>query len=430
MSSLEQPTTVSKGDDGPCVRRGGAEVSVRAFQDEGIYRHELERIFARCWLYLAHESELRHPGDYVTARMGEDPVVVVRTNEGEIRAYLNSCRHRGAKVCRSDRGNSRAFRCPYHAWTYGLDGSLVGAPRAQTAYWGELDRSKLGLVEVPNVASAYGLVFGSWDADAPSLDEYLGDFTTYLELMLARSPGGVEVIGGVHRWTIDTNWKIAAENFSGDQYHLSSTHASSIEVGFRNRVTEYGHTIHVPQGHGFVREKGGAQQGRAAVTQYTRYVEEIQRRIATEKGELAAEFVPVGVGTMFPNISFMDSVRFRTLRLWQPVGPRTVEINSWCLVDADLPVELKDAAMRQYVLSFGPSGMFEQDDGEVWTSISEATRGYIAQSCTFNYEMGLNHEKPVEELYGIDMPGLMGERFMTEANQRSFYRRWQELMEE
>jgi phenylpropionate dioxygenase-like ring-hydroxylating dioxygenase large terminal subunit len=275
----------------------------------------------------------------------------------------------------------------------------------------------------------HGLIFGNWDPDAVTLDEYLGDFKTYLELMLARSPGGVEVIGGVHRWIIETNWKIPAENFSGDQYHLSTTHASSVEIGFRNRVTEYGHTIYVPEGHGFVREKGGAQQGSAAVTEYTRYVQDMQRRITQEKGEQAAEFVPVGVGTMFPNISFMDSVRFRTLRLWQPRGPHIVEINSWCLVDVDLPADLKDAAMRQYVLSFGPSGMFEQDDGEVWTSISDATKGHVAQEYTFNYDMGLGHEKAVSEVYGIDMPGRMGEAFMTEANQRSFYRRYQQLME-
>jgi phenylpropionate dioxygenase-like ring-hydroxylating dioxygenase large terminal subunit len=411
------------------VRRGGAEVSVRAFQDEDIYRRELERVFARSWLYLAHESQVREHGDYVTARMGEDPVVVVRDGEGVIRSFLNSCRHRGAQICRVDHGNSRAFRCPYHGWSYDLDGRLVGVPRARTAYHNELDRGRLGLVEVPRVASVHGMIFGTWDPAAPDLADYLGEFKTYLNLMLNRSPRGVEVVGGVHRWTIGTNWKIPAENFSGDQYHLSVTHASSVEVGFRNRVTEYGHTIHVPEGHGFVREKGGAQQGVAAITDYTTYIEETQRRIASDKGEVAAEFVPIGVGTVFPNISFMDSVRFRTLRLWQPRGPRVVEVNSWCLVDTDLPSALKEAAMRQYILSFGPSGMFEQDDGEVWTSISEATRGYVGGQQVFNYDMGLDHEMDVSELYGIDMPGRVGDVFLTEANQRSFYRRWQQLME-
>lgn len=411
------------------VRKEGAEVGISAFHDEGVYRVELEKIFAKCWLFLGHESQLRNPGDYITTRMGEDEVVLTRNSEGAIRCFLNSCRHRGPKVCRADQGNSRAFRCPYHGWTYDLDGNLVGVPRLRTAYHGELDRSGIKLIEVAQLDTVHGLIFATWDPDAPSLAEYLGDFMPYLDLMLGRSEIGFEVIGGVHKWTIDTNWKIPAENFSGDQYHLSSTHASSVEVGLRNRVTELGHTVHVEGGHGFTREKGGAQQGTAAVSEYTEYVRRMQERLGEQNPDLA-EFVPIGVGSIFPNLSFMDGMRFLTLRQWQPMGPHRIDVNSWCLVDGALSAELKDAAMRQYILSFGPSGMFEQDDGEIWTSISAATRGVIAQRHAFDYTMGLGHEMPVEERTGVKLPGLMGEAFITEANQRSFYRRWRQLMEQ
>ncbi|MEV7046304.1 SRPBCC family protein [Amycolatopsis sp. NPDC051061] len=427
MTSASQD--LRRGAPGSLVRPDGAEVGISVFHDEGVYRAELEKIFAKCWLFLGHESQLRKPGDYISARMGEDEVVVTRNSAGELRAFLNSCRHRGAKVCRADQGNSRAFRCPYHGWTYDLDGNLIGVPRLKTAYLGELDRSSIKLVEVAKIDTAHGLIFASWDPAAPTLAEYLGDFMPYLDLLFGRAESGFEVIGGVHKWTIETNWKIPAENFSGDQYHLSSTHASSVEVGLRNRVTEYGHTIHVDEGHGFTREKGGAQQGTAAVTGYTEYVRKVQERIKRKNPELA-EFVPVGVGTIFPNISFMDSMRFLTLRLWQPAGPHRVDVNSWCFVDSSLSDELKDAAMRQYVLSFGPSGMFEQDDGEIWTSISEATRGVVAQRHSFDYSMGLGHEMPVKERAGVALPGVMGEAFITEANQRSFYRRWRRLMME
>jgi len=403
-------------------------VSTRIFHDEHIYQRELERIFARCWLYLCHESQLEHEGDYVTASMGEDPVVVVRDQHGQVQAFLNSCRHRGPKVCRADLGNSRALRCPYHGWTYALTGDLLGVPRINTAYHNELDKGPLGLVPVAQIDSYHGLIFATWDPEAPSLREYLGDFTVYLDLMLGRSDGGVEVIGGVHKWVIETNWKIPAENFCGDQYHLPVTHGSSVAVGLRNKVTDFGHTVHVRNGHSLVREQGGAQQGSAIVTEYTRYIEEVRGRIAAERGEQAAEFVPIGVGTMFPNLSFMDSVRFRTLRIWQPRGPHRIEVNSWCLVDRELPDDLKNAAMRQYTVSFGPSGMFEQDDGEIWTSITEATRGYVGRQRQFNYQMGLGHTVPVREAKGLDMPGMVGEAFMTEANHRNYYRRWHELM--
>jgi phenylpropionate dioxygenase-like ring-hydroxylating dioxygenase large terminal subunit len=415
-------------DPAVLVREDGAQVSIRAFHDEAVYRAELTRIFARCWLFLGHESQLRNPGDYLTARMGEDEVVVARNSEGKIRAFLNSCRHRGAKVCRADLGNSRAFRCPYHGWTYDLDGKLIGVPRWRTAYLGEYDKGSVQLVEVAHLDTVHGLIFATWDPDAPSLAEYMGDFLPYLDLMLGRSEAGFEVIGGVHKWSIDTNWKIPAENFSGDQYHLSSTHGSSVEVGLRNRVTENGHTVHVAEGHGFTREHGGAQQGTAAVSEYTEYVRTTQERIERENPELA-EFVPIGVGTIFPNISFMDGMRFLTFRLWQPVGPHRIDVNSWCLVDSAMSPELKDAAMRQYILAFGPSGMFEQDDSEIWTSISEGTRGVIGQRHSFDYTMGLGHEVSVKERTGAPLPGMMGEVFITEANQRNFYRRWRRQME-
>lgn len=410
------------------VREGGVEVGIRAFHDEGVYREELAKIFAKCWLFLGHETQLREPGDYISTRMGEDEVVVTRTKEGRLRAFLNSCRHRGPKLCRADQGNSQALRCPYHGWTYDLDGNLVGVPRLKTAYHGEFDRGAIKLVEVAQLDTVHGLIFATWDPDAPALADYLGDFRPYLDLMLGRSEAGFEAVGGVHKWTIETNWKIPAENFVGDQYHLSSTHASSVEVGLRNRVTEYGHSVHVEGGHGFIREKGGAQQGTAAVTGYTEYVRKMQERIGAVNPELA-EFVPVGVGSIFPNLSFMDGMRFLTLRQWQPRGPHRVDVSSWCLVDSALPAELKDAAMRQYVLMFGPSGMFEQDDGEIWTSISEATRGVIAQRYSFDYTMGLGHEVSVRDHTGVDLPGVMGEAFITEGNQRSFYRRWRQLME-
>ena len=86
----------------------------RIFADREIYDLELERIFARCWLYVGHESQLPNPGDFITTYMGEDPIIVSRDGDGKLGAFINMCRHRGNRVCRADRGNARYFTCSYH----------------------------------------------------------------------------------------------------------------------------------------------------------------------------------------------------------------------------------------------------------------------------------------------------------------------------
>jgi phenylpropionate dioxygenase-like ring-hydroxylating dioxygenase large terminal subunit len=399
----------------------------RIFVDHDIYQGELENIFARCWLYLCHESQVPRAGDYTTTYMGEDPILVTRDPAGRIRAFLNSCRHRGMRICRSDAGNARAFTCTYHGWTYDAAGKLIGVPRFESAYHGELNTGDWGLLEVPQLEVYKGLVWATWDAKAGPLSAYLGGMTRYLDIIVDRMDGGLECIGGVQKWTIDANWKFAADNFVGDMYHVPVTHRSTNAIGLRKPWSDQGYQINPGNGHGVGGEFGGLAEGTEAETAYTPFVKAMRTRLSEANGEVVNKIVPLGHGTIFPNFSFLDTLRFRTFRVWHPRGPDKMEIHAWCMVDKQLPESMKAEVRQQYIFSFGPSGIFEQEDGENWSQCTASTRGWIGRRLEFNYQMGLHHEQNVQDALETNLPGTMG-GIWSEINQRGFYRRWRDLM--
>jgi phenylpropionate dioxygenase-like ring-hydroxylating dioxygenase large terminal subunit len=138
------------------------------FSEQAIYDEEMEKIFGRAWLMIGHESLVPAADDFFHTYMGEDPVILTRDGQGRLHALLNMCRHRGNRVVRCDDGNARHFMCTYHGWTYRNDGSLEYVPGESEAYYDALDKSSLGLIEA-RVETYAGIVFATWDKDAPSL---------------------------------------------------------------------------------------------------------------------------------------------------------------------------------------------------------------------------------------------------------------------
>src|SRR6185295_11219933 len=160
-------------------------------------------------------------------------VIVVRDKAGAVNVLLNTCRHRGNAVCRAEEGHATSFMCTYHGWTYDLKGALVGVPGFKDYYHEDLNREEWGLIKAAQVESYMGYVFATLDADAPGLDEFLGDVGRLaIHHMVAR--GANQVMGGVQKWTIGCNWKFAADNV-WDYYHASITHASAGMAGWGGR---------------------------------------------------------------------------------------------------------------------------------------------------------------------------------------------------
>ncbi|UUZ59498.1 aromatic ring-hydroxylating oxygenase subunit alpha [Nocardioides sp. B-3] len=190
----------------------------------------MRKIFGRCWVFMAHESEIEAKGDYVVRKIGEDNFIVSRDEAGAVHVLFDACRHRGVQVCRSDSGNTSHFRCPYHGWTYGTDGKLVGAPLWRDAFGG-MSKEDNGLTAAARVDSFHGLIFATLDPTAPPLKEYLGGMAWYMDLLFGLDGEGMEILGAPQRFVVDANWKSGADNFSGDDYHHG--HAAPFRVGDR-----------------------------------------------------------------------------------------------------------------------------------------------------------------------------------------------------
>jgi choline monooxygenase len=201
----------------------GATLPAAWYSDPSILREEQEHIFRRSWQYVGHSGEVAEPGDWFTSLAGTIPVVVARDQSGTLNAFVNVCRHRG-HVIATGAGHRETLQCPYHAWTYGLDGALRAAPRSEREE--DFDASAFSLLPV-QIQSWGPFLFVNPDLDAPSLDDALGALPGHV----ASSGLDLDRVRFRERreWTIAADWKVAIENYL-ECYHCPVAHPGFSKV--------------------------------------------------------------------------------------------------------------------------------------------------------------------------------------------------------
>jgi PAH dioxygenase large subunit len=432
------PTYLGSEDDlATLVNVDEGLISRRIFTDAAIYEREKEQIFGRAWFFLGHESEIPDEGDLVARPLGIDPAILVRDDEGQIRVFLNSCRHRGMRVCRTDRENARFLRCPYHGWAYKTNGELVSAAAESHYGEGELRKSEFGLIPAAQIGVVQGLIFGTWDAGAPSLDEYLGDMRYYLDLMFNRTDGGLEVVGTPQVWEVDTAWKFSSDNFT-DNYHVFSTHHSLVDLGMLPNDPDFashGHMIDAGRGHILHMVQGPPDDEEFKSFGLPDALRvQMKRNLSADQYEIAAP-TGISVGTVWPTFHYMhlqssDVIGgrqwpFMNLRMEEPISPTRTRMWSWFMVDRSAEDAFKQRSMEAFVRTFGPAGLFDQDDMENWEDCTKANVGPASKRYTLHHRMGV-HRTPVDNWPG---PGTAYFDSYGEMTQRAWYGQWLRQMQ-
>lgn len=406
------------------------QVDRRIFSDPDVYQLELERIFARSWNFVCHESQLPDSGSFFLNYIGEDQVIAVRDRDKEIHVLLNSCPHRGNTVCRAELGRTRSFFCAYHGWNFDLDGKLISVPGEEDYYRGGLDRSRLGLAPAAQVQSYKGFVFATLDPEAPMLEEYLG-WVGALGLDLIAERGDMEVIEGIQKNRIQCNWKLAVDNLF-DWYHPKVSHGSAARIGLMNEdelrymnqmvmFGEYGHAI---GGASFKEEEIAALAESVARGEEPDPSNRARVWRTTESALDAMGSVGVRCGghpNIFPNL-WVSAAGPPQICLRIPRGPMATELWWFTFAERNQSAEERRAAVMVANHIFGPSGLLEQDDGENWAHSTRASVGAVTRRRPVDFSMGLGQD----HMTVADSGESYIETVVNEHAQLWLYRSWQD----
>lgn len=350
------------------------------YRDEEIFELEMKHVFEGTWNLLGLASQIPEAYDFFTTHIGRSPIVVSRDRAGELHAFINSCRHKGATVCHKQQGKTRAFVCRYHGWTYSIDGRNTGIKdRAAGEYPPSFDEQSHDLEPVKRFANYRGFLFGSLNEDVPPLEQAIAQLKPFLDLIADQSPYGVECIPGRANFVYHANWKLQLEN-GVDPYHFTSTHPSYMQVlKGRNAAEASVYSALDPQ----ALERGTFSLGSGHNVMWGPIPSRDARPLAAMEQELEERVGPVRTKwmffarnvTVFPNAQFAENAALQ-LRIWRPLAVDRTEMTTYCLAPIGEPREARLQRIRQYEEFFNPSGLATPDDV---ANYEDCQRGFAAR---------------------------------------------------
>lgn len=341
------------------------------FRDPALFEREMQVFFEGSWVFLGHVSQVPNPHDFISARIGRQPLIVMRDGQGQLHCVHNSCRHKGAMVCHNRQGNRRSHVCQYHGWAYASDGrNILVKDKVQGGYTPAFDSESHDLQPVARFEEYRGFLFASLSPNVPPLAEHLGDARTLIDLAVDQAPQGLELVPGIVHYTFRANWKLQLEN-SLDAYHFTSTHPSYLRLLDRRATMTERQDVQKAIWQSDRKDAEmmgsfGLRNGHAMVwttspvENHPLYPqrEALVGRVGATRADWMMRTRQLNI---FPNLQLASNAALQ-MRVISPVAVDQTEMTSYCLAPVGESAQQRRQRLRQYEDFFNPSGLATPDD--------------------------------------------------------------------
>lgn len=408
------------------------------YTDPAVFEAEMRDIFEGSWVYVAHESQIAAPGDYIAVTMGRQPVIINQRRDGTVGGLLNACAHRGALLTATAQGNAKTFVCRFHGWAFAADGRCLKVKDDRTGWPDGIDLSCHHLAQVPRVESYRGFIFASLNADVPPLADHLAGGAVFIDMLADQSPDGLEVLPGSSSYVTDGNWKLQTEN-GVDGYHVGTVHRNFAATVMRRdklanaqglkqtetaRLQGQGRSgaYDLGNGHNLI----WAQRGTPEAAPLYEARDQLEPRVGPVRWDwMCARGRNL---LLFPNVFLMDQSSTQ-IRVIQPLGPDRTEITVYCFAPVGESAGAREARLDKFRDFFLMSGLATSDDAAALEGVQAGAMGHLTRWNEMSrglQSMTMGADEDARTL-GLE-PVSSNNHYSQETLYYGQYRRWRDLI--